>query len=418
MSAKRKLQNKTESNIAGVDMFLEDTWKQIRDRNLYCGPPQSRQTAEALTLAKKAVTVAARTRVQWHSAQACRMMALTLNANGQYFASIRYYRRALAALDSLGHHEQAARTRLGFIAALGILGQYEQVTIESWAAEKWFEKSGDDPGRARLLTNIGNVHQRRENYEQAIECLRRSHELFESIGDETMLAVSKSNLAICFSQLGRLDSAEEMFSQAEKLSLKLGLADLNQQIRYNHNYLVFLRGQCEEALERFQELKREFREQKNARHAALCDLDIALIYLHSDMPAAALRNAKKAAEAFPKLHMRYEQAKALAYAGAALIQTHRFKKSLAALYSAQALFRLERNPCWMAVLDVLQAYVYHALRNAPMARALLNRARLRLDQIDADTKTIETIRSILIDGEDKPRFLLDLKTTDLLRLIN
>src|ERR1051326_3857297 len=282
MSAKQKLQNKTGSNTAGIDMFLEDTWKQIRERNLYCGPPQSHQTVEALTLARKAVTVAARTRVQCHSAQACRMMALTLNANGQYFASIRYYRQALAALDSLGHHEQAARTRLGFIAALGILGQYEQVTIESKAAEKWFEKNGDDPGRARLLTNIGNVHQRREDYEQAIECLGRAHELFKSTGDETMLAVSKSNLAICFSHLGRLDSAEEMFSQAEELSLKLGLADLNQQIRYNHNCLVFLRGQGGEALERCQELKREFRKHKNARHVALCDLDIALIYLHSD----------------------------------------------------------------------------------------------------------------------------------------
>ena len=418
MSAKQKLQNKTGSNTAGIDMFLEDTWKQIRERNLYCGPPQSHQTVEALTLARKAVTVAARTRGKWHSAQACRMMALTLNANGQYFASIRYYRRALAALDSLGHHEEAARTRLGFIAALGILGQYEQVADESETADKWFDSSHDDLGRARLLTNIGNVHQRREDYEQAIECLGRAHELFKSIGDETMLAVSKANLAICFCHLGRLDSAEAMFSQAEKLSLKMGLADLNQQIRYNYNSLVFLRGQCAEALRRFEELKREFREQNNARHVALCDLDIALIYLHCDIPAAALRHAKRAADAFAELHMRYEQAKALAYAGVALIQTRRFKKSLAALYSAQALFRLERNNYWMTVLDVWQAYVCHAVRNGAMARTLLNRARFRLVQIDAHRKRIETIRSILIDGEDTPKFLLDLKPADLIRLIN
>jgi tetratricopeptide (TPR) repeat protein len=301
---------------------------------------------------------------------------------------------------------------------LGILGQYEQVANESEAAGKWFDNSHDDLGRARLLTNIGNVHQRREDYEQAIECLGLAHELFKSIGDETMLAVSKSNLAICLCHLGRLDAAEAMFSQAEKLSLKLRLADLSQQIRYNYNYLLFLRGHCEEALERFQELKRAFRQQKDARHVALCDLDIALIYLHSDMPAAALRYAKKAADAFPKLHMRYEQAKALAYAGAALIQTHRFKKSLSALYSAQALFRLERNNYWMTVLDVWQSYVCHAVRNSSMARALLNRARFRLDQIDAHTKRIETVRSILSDCEDKPKFLSDLKTADLIRLIN
>src|SRR5688572_16415900 len=114
-----------------VGLTLDGIWEGIRKRNLYAGQPRSKESVEALGLAKTALRIASRTKSKRDTAQACRMMALTLNANGQYFASIRYYRRALRYLDGLGHTEESARTRLGFIAALGMVGRYDEAALET-----------------------------------------------------------------------------------------------------------------------------------------------------------------------------------------------------------------------------------------------------------------------------------------------
>src|SRR5262249_9167326 len=157
-----------------------------------------------------------------HSAHACRMMAMTLNANEQYFASIRYYRRALNWLDSLGNTELAARTRLGFIAALGMVGRDQGAVYHAETAGENFEKIGGDHGHARLLTNLGNVHLRREDYQKALQCHSRAYEFLKSAQDEKGQAMSRLNLANCLSQLGHFDRAEKVYSQAEELSRKLG----------------------------------------------------------------------------------------------------------------------------------------------------------------------------------------------------
>jgi tetratricopeptide (TPR) repeat protein len=391
----RKLKPKVLSDTAQVGVLLEGIWSEIRARKLYSGQPRARQSIEAAALAKMAVKLAARTEMGGHAAQACRMMALTLNANEQYSAAIRYYRRALSGLDALGNAEQAARTRLGFIAALGILGRYQEADDEAKSAHEWFQKNGDSHGQARLLTNIGNIHLRRENYQDALECHSRAHELFALAGDENALAISSLNVANCFMHLNAFDRADEMYGQAETLSRKLELPDLNKQVRYNRTYLVLLRGRTDDALRGLETLKREFRQQKSSRYVALCDLDLALIYLRKNAPAAAFRHAKKSERVFGTMRMRYERAKALLFAGVALAQARRFKKSLAALHAAQVLFKAEGNLYWMALIDICQASIVASLKQTQRADALLNRARLMLEHIHTQEKKLTAIRTVL-----------------------
>src|SRR5439155_15005301 len=97
------------------------------------------------------------------------------------------------------------------------------------------------------------------------------------------------------------------------------------------------------ALESFSRLRREFEQSGSWRHYMLCDLDEAEMYLQLNLPQDAATLALRAAEQAGKLGLRYEQAKATAFYGVALIQLGRFPEALDVFGSVQQIFEVAKN---------------------------------------------------------------------------
>src|SRR4030095_1633924 len=124
------------------------------------------------------------------------------------------------------------------------------------------------------------------------------------------------------------------------------------------------------------------------RHYALCDLDEAEIYLQLNLSADAATLAVRAAAQFAKLGHRYEQAKATAFHGVALIQMRRFSDALEAFRSSQDIFELERNEYWMGLLNLYRGEVHLSLERYWEAQALVTQAKKTFDQLSIPSKRI------------------------------
>ena len=129
---------------------IANVWQSIRGTNLYSGGPRSSQTDQAIARSLAALRIASQTNDRVLLAEACRLMAHTLNADEQYAESVEYYRKAIALFESGGSGEQAARTRLGFMAALYMMGKYDEAMEIARAAERWFQ-ANSHPDRKSVV---------------------------------------------------------------------------------------------------------------------------------------------------------------------------------------------------------------------------------------------------------------------------
>src|SRR2546430_2032035 len=85
----------------GLRTEIAHAWQDVRT-NLYSGGPRSSQTDQAIARALAALRVASQTNDRVLLAEACRLMAHTLNADGQYEPSLDYYLKAIALFENSG----------------------------------------------------------------------------------------------------------------------------------------------------------------------------------------------------------------------------------------------------------------------------------------------------------------------------
>ena len=311
----------------GLRTEIADVWQSIRGTNLYSGGPRSAQTDQAIAQSLAALKVASQTNDRALLAEACRLMAHTLNADEQYEQSVDYYQKAIALFESSGCGEQASRTRLGFIAALYMMGKYDEAMEVAGTAERWFKANNQPLGLAKVYTNIGNLNYRREQPQVALQYHSKARALFEQLKDWPAIAMSYLNVAngLAFTDLPA--EAEKMYNVAEEIGARLNMQELFIQVRYNKSYLMFLQGRYVESLEAFKAVRDYFARTGSRHHVNLCDLDVAEIYLHLLKPAEAVTYAERAIQGFSKTAMRYEHAKAIAFSAMGLAQLDRLDEA-------------------------------------------------------------------------------------------
>ena len=145
---------------SAVRQTLEEIWQQIRNGHLYAGQPRSEESERSVSLAKACLQIAAYSGNDRLLIQSFRMLAYSLTANEQYQESLPYYETCVSGLEAMGEPGQAARARLGFIAALFHVGRYQQALAVAAVAEDWFRKNNDEVGLARLCNNVANLYDR------------------------------------------------------------------------------------------------------------------------------------------------------------------------------------------------------------------------------------------------------------------
>ena len=379
------------TGVTDLEQAFEEMWARVRQTNLYGGRPRNAVSEESVTVARSALDLAKDLNEPRWLREAWCMMAYALNANEEYTESIVYGRHAIPALEDAGEWQRAARMRLGLILALSTTGQSREALAVAREAEALFREQHDIQYLAKLATNLGAVYQRLDDHERAVQCHFDSAELFKRVGDERSLAQAYLNLGntLCF--LDRFAESEEMYARCEELSLKLGLDDLRAQSLYNKAYLYFLSGRLSQALEVYRDARHEFRNTGSRRHAALCDLDEAEIYVQLRLPHDALVLAQAAANAFEALGSPYEQGKAIAFGGVALTQKRQFGDALTAFKQAQSLLKQDGNTFWSALLDLYRAEVLFSIGRFWEAHSLATAADAKFAQLAYPAKRLVTL---------------------------
>ena len=363
-------------------------WSQIRAANLISGQPRGSESAEKVSLARLAVSLASLKVDPLLQAESHRMMAYTLNANEEYGESLTHYRHALQIFDAAGRVEIAARTRLGFVAALKMTGRYTEAIEVAEYARSSLVAINDMQGLARLYANLANVYHRLDDSARALDYHEKARAIFRRQKDQRAMAQCSINIGNCLSSLDRFEESERSYRQAERVSREPGMSEFRAPAQYNRAYLLFQRGRYSDALQAFGALRRQFEQQQSLVHCGLCDLDMAEIYLHLNLPGDAAPLAERAAETFRTLGMRYEGAKAIAFLGVASAQRQDLESALSILEQSQAMFQEEQNRYWLALLDLYRAELFFAMQRLPDAQSLANSALQSFTILDSASRRV------------------------------
>ncbi|HYR88367.1 MAG TPA: CHAT domain-containing protein [Terriglobia bacterium] len=371
-----------------LQQTFDGIWGEIRGAKLYAGQPRNEASAHSVSLARHALQLATDSGSDRFLVEAWRMLAYSLTANEQYEEAIPYYKSAIEKLEHMTDHRQAARNRIGYVAALAYAGRRQEAIDVAGIAEKWFLQNQDEEGRARLFTNLGNLYHSLDEYMQGVEYHTAAAGIFEKLGDKRALAQTYTNLASGLSMVGQFEHADELFERAGKLSDELELFDLSAQASYNRGYLHYLRGRYSDALRSFAGLRQRFDRGDSTRHRAHCDLDEAEIYLELRLSKDASTLAERAAERFKEIGMPNEQGKATGFYGVAMMQMGRFPEALDAFQAAQEIFEDQHNLYWIGLLHLYRGEVHLSLQRLVEAKALALQAKLSFEQLSIPSKRI------------------------------
>jgi tetratricopeptide (TPR) repeat protein len=116
------------------------------------------------------------------------------------------------------------------------------------------EKLGDIRGKAVTLANIGGVHQRQGNWQEALQALEQSLAYHGQVGDTLGMAATLNTLGGVQRRLGDLDGAYRSYARAKNLMQSSG--DLLCVTVPAHNMALIHeeRGEYREALRILEEV--------------------------------------------------------------------------------------------------------------------------------------------------------------------
>ncbi len=336
--------------------------KKIVDRSIRTNPP------DALQLAEQTHLLAQQLDDPLMQALGLRALAVALHVNGRHAEAIEYYEQARALYQANDQLVDAARLARAMVDALMLQGQYERALQLADEARLVFRAHGEPVHAAQLEVNVGNIHHRLDQYHEALDCFDRAGHVLEAAGDRTAQAMIAYNRANIYSNLDDFRRAQELYEQAYDILRTQGQTTLAAEARYSLGYLHFLKGAYHHATRVLHEVKAEFVQLGSPRLAALCDLDLAEIFLQMHVLDEAKTKAVQARAAFLDLGMRYEAAKALTWEGLACLHAQQLEAAAQWLEQALAEFTAEGNEVWCGLLKIYLAELY--LKDNKPAQAL------------------------------------------------
>jgi CHAT domain-containing protein len=296
---------------------------------------------------------------------------------GRYEAAIAHYEAATEVFRAAGAQLDAVDCLSSSLQALILMGRYVDATSCAEQARSILAVHPDDLRLARLECNVGNIHHRQEefeaamhHYEVALEGLRR-----QEPGVPREVAAALHNIAVCQISRFDLDAALDAYTEVRAICDEHELPLIRTQADYNIAYLYFHRGEYQRAIELYRGARARAGEANDRYHLALCDLDMAELYLELSLFGEARRLSEAALDQFSVLNMGYETAKAVVFLAVACNGMGMSLRALELFDDAQDRFRGEGTRTWAARIDLYRALILYEQHRLPEARRLANRAR-------------------------------------------
>ena len=378
-----------------VKTLAERVWQEVRV-----------DARRADHVANAAIDVAQATASTMSLARSYRAKANALYALDQHAAAVEHHDRAIAFFEQAGDEDELARTLSGSIQPLLLLGRYDRAQAAGDRAAAIFSRKGNVRRLARLQINLGNLYHRQDRFNEALAMYESSYHELLNHDDGEALAVVLGNIALCCIGLNDFPKALKFHRIARQECDQRGMPILVAYADYNIAYLYFLRGEYGRAIQMLRDAAIGAAKVSDVYQSALCNLDLAEIYLELNLSSEANDLGRAAHEGFQKLGFPYESAKALAFAAIAASRIGQAFEGVKLFAQAKGLFVQDKNLVWPSLIDLYQALVlfnegrlfearrlcaaaHEFFRNSPMrgkavlAELLLARIALRMSDLAA-----------------------------------
>lgn len=278
--------------------------------------------------------------------------------------AVTHYETAVEWFAKAGLPVEEAVTRSGAIVALIYLAQYSVVADWAGAARAVFAAEKDRARLARLDGNLAFAAFRQDRFAEAYALYCHVLEEFRAVGRPVDISTALWNVCTCLISMGEYAEAGRANQEARQYAQQHGLPLQTAAIDYNVAYLHYLCGDYVQAME----LYAVARQTGQPYRRALCDLDEAEMFLELNLHRESALLARKASRQFRRLQMPYEQGKAMAFLAIAEGQLGQFAAALQRIRAARRTFQQDRNPVWLALLDLYEAILLHRKGDGRRAR--------------------------------------------------
>jgi len=320
-----------------------------------------------------------------------RALALWAQANGhnhlnELELAARCYERAVDLFNVSGKPLEAARTSIGQMGTLMSMGQFDRVQALAEAAWAVFVEQGDAHYQAVTHMNLGASHQLQGQYTQALEHYRLATEAFQALGETLYVAMNQVNQANILLFLDVFLMAERLHEQARSVFEAAGLRSLVATVDHDLAVLQYYRGDYTKSFQTFERARSIFASLSDQGNLAEADLLESDIYLNLNLPEEALRLAQRAGDAFTKMGMVFESARACANHAVALARLGQGESAAPLLEQARGMFVSQGNQAWVAHTDLQRAEVLGQNGQGDLARRLAADAAQAYEMLDMKTK--------------------------------
>ncbi|MEW6730630.1 MAG: CHAT domain-containing tetratricopeptide repeat protein [Acidobacteriota bacterium] len=304
--------------------------------------------------------------------------------HGSYSQALTHYQKALVLMERTGQAVEVAILQKQLVGALMYLGKHQEALMLSRCARRVLKADNQQEHLAELETNIGNLYCYLLNqYRRALGYYERARTIFTRLGNEISCARVEYNLANAHAELEHIDEAICYYHNASRVYHEHEMFVYAAQADQYIASLLFRRGQFNEALKCYYQV-REIQQQLDDKvSVAFCNLDMAELYLQLSVFEESARLAKAAQASFLQFENTFKAAWAqmlggLAFAG--LGEFERARRELCAALeefsrqSSRVMVALVHN--YLADLELKTGNCQMALAHAQEAERILVRERL------------------------------------------
>ena len=313
----------------------------------------------ARRLAEIAVEIAEHGGDLANAARAGRVEAQALRAMGRHEEAITVLSAAAQRAESAGDRRLAAQIQIGAIDSLGVLGRAEEAFRLARKLEAALLACHAPEDAAKVLTNAGTLHYRRDAYRQAAACFQKALKILPA-EDGAAIARVRANYASVLIETGDFEAGTALFEQARQGFEGAELPRMAAMADANLGWLRHTSGAYGASLAALTRAFRSFVESGQEVEAAKCDADRAESYQELRMDAEALECYGRALPALQKFGLAYEQARAHAGSASVLARMRRYDEAHQALDAAESLFQSQRNRLRQAHLRLTRAELFRA----------------------------------------------------------
>lgn len=305
---------------------------------------------------------------------------------GHYTDAHAHYEKAIIILEKLDKIVDVAILQKQLVGVLMYLGKHEETISLAARAARILKANGEKMQLAELETNIGNLHcYLRDQYRKALRYYERARKIFISLNNEVSLARLEHNIANAYTNLDRIDEALILYERAAQTYRQHGMDILAGQAAYNTAYLLFRRGEFNQALKYYYKIREEQKSLGDEVSVAWCNLDLAELYLQLKVYEESARLATEAQKVFLQSENRFKAAWAQTLKGIAFAWLGKIEYARKELYAALEEFSRNNNSVMMGFvhtylsdLEMNSSNYQTALTNIQEAENLFEKEHLSI----------------------------------------